>query len=915
MHWLLAIVGLVIGAIVAEGKPHGFFFGFGLGWLIGKQLGLRRDLEFLLKRIQTLESQPVREAVPQPARVAEKPVEKPVERAPEPAPAPPPIPEVERPAPAVSSTRAVFEVGKEPTAADKAAESEAPAPIESTGTAPPIPPRTPLPPRPTMEPPEPPAFVQWFTTGNVPVKIGMGVLFFGVAALLKYAADQGWFTFPIELRLAGVAAAAIGGLVFAWRQRFERRAFALAAQGGALGILMLVVFAAYRLYHLLPAPMAFALLLVIVAGAAALAVLQDAVSLAVLGFLGGYLAPVLISTGSNNHVALFSYYAVLNAAVFGIAWRRPWRALNLLGFAFTFGMGLAWGGQFYKPELFWSVEPFLILFFFFYLGIAVLYALRQPPGDRGLVDGTLVFGLPLLAFPLQAALLKDDDMALAFSALAVAVIYGVLSATVIKREGLRVLGESFAGLAIGFATLAVPIALNARWTSCTWALEGAALVWLGLRQSRQLPVFSGVLLQLLASAAYFVALVKGGGDGDTAVLNGRFLAGVLLSSAMLFSSLRFDRAGDWPGFAVLTFLGGWFWWAMTGASEIDRFVSAANEEGAMLMFVAGSFALAAFLRAPLVWSRLSWPLVAGLALGPVAAFATWDHGPLRDLAALGWPVYLALGFASLWRVRDEPPPLVSIAHVAWLYTLAIVAGFQLRHMTLVSLGDTSAWTAVATFVPLIAMFWFSAVREEIFATPLAETFASYRMLWRAPAAIVLSVAWFLSLWHDGECAPLSFVPVLNPLELAQLGVLILFATLARREADANLKSTMNPLLLIAAFAWVSVATLRGVHHLADLPWNASLLDKNIAQASLSVVWSLISVGAMISGHRRGSRAVWTTGAIVMGIVVVKLILVDRHFLGEVQGFGSVIVVGLLFAAVGYFAPTPPREGPVAEART
>src|SRR5258706_9374656 len=107
-----------------------------------------------------------------------------------------------------------------------------------------------------------------------------------------------------------------------------------------------------------------------------LAVMQDAMALAVLAIVGGFLAPILISTGHGNHVALFSYYAVLNTAVFAIAWIKPWRALNLIGFAFTFGIG-TWGGALqYRPEQFSSTEPFLLLFFAFFLFLPLLYPLR-----------------------------------------------------------------------------------------------------------------------------------------------------------------------------------------------------------------------------------------------------------------------------------------------------------------------------------------------------------------------------------------------------------------------------------------------------------------------------------------------------------------------------------------------------------
>src|SRR5690606_4939961 len=103
--------------------------------------------------------------------------------------------------------------------------------------------------------------------------------------------------------------------------------------------------------------------IVLVAGLGVLAVLQDARTLAVLGILAGFLAPVWLSTGSGNHVALFAYYAVLNAAIFAIAWMRPWRVLNLLGFAFTWGIGIAWGVLAYRPEHYASTQPFLLLFF------------------------------------------------------------------------------------------------------------------------------------------------------------------------------------------------------------------------------------------------------------------------------------------------------------------------------------------------------------------------------------------------------------------------------------------------------------------------------------------------------------------------------------------------------------------------
>src|SRR5690606_5707324 len=297
---------------------------------------------------------------------------------------------------------------------------------------------------------------RWVTVGNVPVKVGMLVLLAGVAALLKYASDQGWLRMPVELRLAGVALAAIAGLAFGWRQRQARPAFALALQGGAIGVLLLVVFAAFKVYGLLPATAAFGLSIALVAGLCVLAVLQDSRSMAGLGIVAGFLAPIWLSTGSGNHVALFSYYAVLNAAIVAIAWVRSWRLLNLLGFVFTWGIGIAWGVLAYAPEYRDTTQPFLALFFAFYLLLPILFARRQPEGRRDLVDGCLVFGTPLVAFSLQAALLEGGRMALAYCALGLAVLYAALAWAMGRRGRHMVLGQAYALLAVGFATLAVP---------------------------------------------------------------------------------------------------------------------------------------------------------------------------------------------------------------------------------------------------------------------------------------------------------------------------------------------------------------------------------------------------------------------------------------------------------------------------
>ena len=265
----------------------------------------------------------------------------------------------------------------------------------------------------------------YFTGGNLIVRVGVIVLFFGVAFLLKYAAEHSQI--PIEFRLAGVAIGGMVMLVLGWRLRSRRELYGLALQGGAVGVLYLTVFSALRLYSVIPAEIAFGLLVLFVLFSGLLALLQNASSLAILATAGGFLAPVLTSTGEGSHVVLFSYYLLLNAGVLAMAWFKAWRLLNLVGFFFTFVIASLWGYQYYRPEFFATTEPFLIAFFLMYVAIAVLFALRQPPNLKGVVDGTLVFGVPLVSAALQAALVKDMPFGLAFSAVAMGAVYLLLA--------------------------------------------------------------------------------------------------------------------------------------------------------------------------------------------------------------------------------------------------------------------------------------------------------------------------------------------------------------------------------------------------------------------------------------------------------------------------------------------------------
>lgn len=535
--------------------------------------------------------------------------------------------------------RAVYAVGHDLPDADAAAHAA---------------PSRPRPPPPRPAPPRsPPAWQlqlgkawqmarEWLFGGNLVAKVGLAILFIGVAFLLRHASN--YVVVPIEVRLAGIAAGAIALLVWGWRIRLRRPGIALPVQGAALATLMLVVFGAFKLYGLLPAGATFALLLTLVAFTCLLAVLQDALWLAIFGIVGGFAVPILTSTGSGSHVALFSYYALLNAGILAIAWLRAWRSLNVLGFAFTFIIGSAWGYQEYLPEHYASSQGFLILFLLFYVAIAILYARQEAPKLRSYVDGTLVFGVPTVAMGLQYGLVKDFELGAALSALALGLFYsGTASALWRWRAGgLRLLVECFFALAVVFGTLAIPLAFDGRWTSAAWALEGAGITWIGLRQRQPLVWRFGILVQLGSWLAFLKALT--GIDALTALGEHFSLGFALLGATGVFVALllrpsQSDAAAGTasrPGWLGPVFLCVAVAWLLSGLwLEVWLRVDP-QARGGLLVLTAFGLVLA------LQWlaNRVGWRLPALLG------------GVVSTLAGV---VFLALMFRYM-RWRDLPDP-------------------------------------------------------------------------------------------------------------------------------------------------------------------------------------------------------------------------------------------------------------------
>jgi uncharacterized membrane protein len=509
---------------------------------------------------------------------------------------------------------------------------------------------------------------------------------------------------------------------------------------------------------------------------------------------------------------------------------------------------------------------------------------------------------------MQVGLVQPDRMALAASAVFVAAIYAGLALWSRTNERLRVLAQSAAAMGVVFATLAVPLALSARWTSAAWALQGVGMVWLGLRQERRLTRWCGVALLVLAGGAWVVSLfdlVPDIGTADRFLANPYALTLAILAFAHLASAWLYDRAQRAAPLAIVLFLIGLGWWSVLGLREIEVNLEPASDATAYGVFAAITAVLAALLRRPLAWPRLSWPIAASSVLALLFGFASLERGDTTwfDVDRLAWWAIVAALLLSVRALLEPPSRVRWLAHIPVLALLSFGFGASLWRVAEQRLGLGDGWLVPAGLAPLATLFALAWLRPQVAGWPVGERFRDYRVVWLVLAGFALGAAWFGAQFRPGDSTPLPWLPLLNPLELMLLlGLAAAGIALRRKPAQTATWAAWAA----GALLTLTMSVLRACHQLAGLPWTSGILSERLAQTSLTLAWCVAGVVAVFLGSRQRNHALWWSGAALEVVVLLKLMAVDRQYIGNVTGIVSFVAVGLLLVIVGRIAPNPPR---------
>lgn len=376
-------------------------------------------------------------------------------------------------------------------------------------------------------------------TGTWFAGVGIVAILVGVAFFLKYAFDNNYIGVTGRVIMGIVAGLVLLGLGDYLQSKEKYRQYSFFISGGGLALLYLSIYGAFAYYQLIGQVPAFAFMVCITAAGAVISLRSDAVQLAAMSLLGGFLTPFLISSGVDNEIVLFTYVLILNLGFLLISAFKKWPALYYLNFIGTYAIFFSWMAGNYSAAKLWTTLFFLTAFLIIFLIAPFLLSILR--GKKSGEPDVLISGLNALAYFATAySLLKPDYepylgfffVIWSFAYLCVAYILSITNRE--DKYGVYAL----AGVGLLLLTLAIPIQLHERWITMAWAIEAVVLTWFGFElKGLTLRKFAYLVLGIAVIRLFIfdVALEIGSGD-FIPFFNNRFLSFAVVAASLFASS-------------------------------------------------------------------------------------------------------------------------------------------------------------------------------------------------------------------------------------------------------------------------------------------------------------------------------------------------------------------------------------------
>lgn len=761
-------------------------------------------------------------------------------------------------------------------------------------------------------------FFSWVWQGNPLAKIGILLLFFGIGYLLKFSVQNNVLSPQVRLLMSAVGCLFLLGI--GWYLRHKKSLFALILQGGAIGCFYITIFAAFKLYTMLPYSMAFVAMILICAASIVLALLQRAISLAILASLGGYLAPVLLSTGGGNHILLFSYYLMLSIAILVISVWQAWRPLNLVGMFMTYAVAILWGWSHYHIEYYASSQIFLIANLVVFNVLTQLFALRYPHEKQMVVDYTLLFLPPFITMALQYKISWQIGLVPSFVALLLGALYLFASVQIHKRYSSS--GKSLAlgniVIGVGFITLAIPLALTFEWTAIIWSVEGLLLLWYGFSVRSNKLVIVATLLIIISA----VTLLSGFSLYSWSRAS-TYMVPVLLVACFCAGALFHIRRELSANFKLLSYgflllgLVVWYFWLpvitdiLSWSWESESFIIMA-----LVIISAWLWRLLA-IKTDWVELLLCQSFVWLIGYYYLAFDFINDENPMgRGESSLIWPVML--GSSVLFAMHAHKARNVWLRRILHGATFWLILAFIATQVNWFVAILPWGMNELGYFIYVMAITLTTLVLYWLQSQKLPPMKRNGMIYWYAflPVTVVLIWLSFIANLEDGKLTFWNYIPLINPLDEAGLfsiaSLLLMRRGLIQKlkrisEFDLFVIRGLGLSAVILSGLWFNGIILRAVADFSEISWNFdTLFDSRLIQTVLSISWSLVALGFMVFAALKHNRASWLIGAGIFACVIAKLFLIDIYGQDGLSRAISFIAVAVLILVVGYFSPLPPK---------
>ncbi|HZV70905.1 MAG TPA: DUF2339 domain-containing protein [Saprospiraceae bacterium] len=348
--------------------------------------------------------------------------------------------------------------------------------------------------------------VEKFIGENLINKIGIAITVIGVGIGAKYSIDHDLISPLTRIILGYLVGFGLLGIGFRLRSKYEN--FSAVLVSGAIAIMYLITFAAYSFYGLMPIQLAFLLMVLFTVFTVVTAIKYDSEIIAIIGLVGAYAVPFLLSEGSGRPGILFSYMAIINLGILFIAIQKYWKTLYYSSFLMTWLIFSFWFFIKYEPANHFDLAfGFVTVFFFTFYFIFLAYKLIKKE-KFGYVDILILLTNSFIFYGIGYSILNDTEanrQLLGLFTLCTAVIHFIV-ASIIYRQKLadRNLFYLMAGLFLIFVTIAVPVQLDGNWVTLLWVGEAALLFWIG--RTRHVPMYERLSFPLMALA--FLSLVS-----------------------------------------------------------------------------------------------------------------------------------------------------------------------------------------------------------------------------------------------------------------------------------------------------------------------------------------------------------------------------------------------------------------------